>query len=60
MEENVVKEMFVNVYGYDTVKKELSRIKAWFMDEEIINKPFKFITRYFSKMSISPIFMFRA
>lgn len=37
MEEKITKELFANVYGYDSVKKELNRIKEWLSDEELLN-----------------------
>lgn len=37
MKKEVEKELFVNVYGYDSVKRELNLIKSWLTDPEIIN-----------------------
>ncbi|MCQ2798701.1 MAG: AAA family ATPase [Bacilli bacterium] len=37
MNNDLTKEMFSNVYGYEDVKRELNLIKSWLTDEEILN-----------------------
>lgn len=36
MNNELTKELFANVYGYDDVKNELNLIKGWLTDEEIL------------------------
>jgi len=37
LESPVTKDLFVNVYGYDHVKKELNMIKSWIKNDEYLN-----------------------
>ncbi|MCQ2772863.1 MAG: AAA family ATPase [Bacilli bacterium] len=39
MQNEINKDLLVNVYGYDNVKKELSLIKEWLQDESILSNP---------------------
>lgn len=39
MKQDIEKNLFINVYGYEDVKNELKLIRSWLTDEELISNP---------------------
>lgn len=39
MADEIKKDLLINVYGYEDVKRELALVRSWLTDEELLNNP---------------------